>query len=64
MQYASNLLSQHDFVLQDVKGIPLVQQRLIFLWETVGGWSHSLQLQHPERRYYRSSPQTGGVLVY
>ena len=30
MQYASNLLSQHDFVLQDVKGIPLVQQRLIF----------------------------------
>ena len=30
MQYASNLLSQHDFVLQEVKGIPLVQQRLIF----------------------------------
>ena len=30
MQYASNLLSQHDFALQDVKGIPLVQQRLIF----------------------------------
>ena len=30
MQYASKLLSQHDFALQEVKGIPLVQQRLIF----------------------------------
>ena len=30
MQYASNLLSQHDFVLQEVKGIPIVQERLIF----------------------------------
>ena len=30
MQYASNLLSQHDFVLQEVKGTPLVAQRLIF----------------------------------
>ena len=30
MQYASKLLSQRDFVLQEVKGIPLVQQRLIF----------------------------------
>ena len=30
MQYASNLLSQLDFVFQEVKGTPLDQQRLIF----------------------------------